>query len=387
MVIPIKPVTFLLLLIVGISALPFHSLVNAQQLSGSDRMYSQVVVDLTNAGIAVRQLHGRGHVAVTLAAGRIVGLAFAQDGLNLLWTHPDLGNTAVVKATPEKLVGGFGGERLWFSPELRYHWTGKPDWRGLSNYKVPVDTDPGQYTFLNEGPDVIALRARGVLPVRDTDEHLRFSVERRIRMTEPPLPSDHPLMRNVDYVGIETTHRLSIDEATHAGEIDLWHLLQVPVASILIVPLRPGHRTEALSYGMPGGWHTTPTSLIWRFGGKANAKVGVAAEALTGRSAVLRIVGADRWCLIVRDFRADPLARYGDHPYGIPRDDQAFQAWDGVGFGEMEYHSPVLDAAHGPRTLQETDRLSAFGGSAKTIAALAKYLLRLDITDLVASKQ
>jgi hypothetical protein len=194
---------------------------------------------------------------------------------------------------------------------------------------------------------------------------------------------NHPLMRDIDYVGIETTHRLSLGDATKAGEIDLWHLLQVPVDSTLIVPLRPGHQTEPLSYGMPGGWRTTPTSLIWRFGGKANAKVGIAAQALTGRSAVLRKLCIDRWCLIVRQFRADPAARYADHPYGIPRDDQAFQAWDGGGFGEMEYHSPVLDGARGPRTLQDADQLWAFGGSAKGITALAESLLNLDVSDLL----
>jgi hypothetical protein len=67
----------------------------------------------------------------------------------------------------------------------------------------------------------------------------------------------------------------------------------------------------------------------------------------------------------------------------LPRDDQVFQAWDGLGFGEMEYHSPVLDAERGPRNLREQDQLWAFGGSAPATAALADILLRVDIRELL----
>jgi hypothetical protein len=311
-----------------------------------------------------------------------VALAFTQDGPNLFYTNPKLGNT-----DPEKLEGDFGGDRLWFSPEPRYHWCGVPDWEFFSNYKAPKDTDPGRYVFFDGRPDSILLAAQGEIP----DQHLKcsvkdrmkFRVKRRIQMTEPPLPLDHPLMRDIDYVGIETTHHLSIDEATRAGQIDLWHVLRMPAGSILIVPLKPDHKTEPLSYGVQSGkWETSPDKVIWRFEGKSNTKLGLPAKALTGRSAVLRKLGADRWCLIVRQFPADPAARYGDHPWGIPRDDQVLQAWDGFGFGEMEYHSPVLDAERGPRMFDDKDQLWAFGGSAHAVAALADKLLGVNVRPL-----
>ena len=347
-------------------------------------MYSQLMNNLANASIPVRQLHGRGAVAVTLAAGRIIALAFSHDGPNLLWTNPELADTRKVKAAPDKLVGGLGGDRLWFSPELRYHWAGKPDWRGLSNYHVPSVTDPGQYAYFDGAPDRVALAARGRLRVQGKiDDYLDFAVERKIRLADPPLPLIHPLMHGVDYVGVRTVHQLTVEGNHGAGEIDLWHILQTPVGSILIVPLRHGHKTDPLSYGLPGGWQQTPDSLIWRIEGKANAKLGIAAEALTGRAAILRGLSGERWCLIVRQFPADTSARYGDYPEGVPRDDQVFQAWDGLGFGEMEYHSPVLSTAQGPRTLHDKDELWAFGGTARTIAALAKNLLDVDIRPLL----
>ncbi len=345
-------------------------------------MYSRIISDLVKASVPIKELHGPGVVAVTLAAGRIVALAFSKGEPNLLWTHPGLGDSALVKAG--RLLGGIGGDRLWFAPEPRYHWVGVPDWQGLGNYQVPPDTDPGRYRFIDSEPGVVALAAEGRLPVRGSDPSLAFSVERRIRMTPPPLLLDDPLMRDVQYVGIEATHELAIQEETRIGEIDLWHLLQTPVGSVLIVPLRPGHRTQPLCYGPPGDWHTTSNSVIWRIEGRANAKVGIAAEALTGRAAILRPLSSGQWCLIVRQFPVDETARYGDHPVGIPRNDQVFQAWDGLGFGEMEFHSPVLDAERGPRNLRQADHLWAFGGSAPSIAALADVLLQVDIRALLS---
>ena len=345
-------------------------------------MYSRIVSDLRNAAVPLEELHGPGVVAVTLAAGRIVALAFSRNEPSLLWSHPDLGDAALVKAN--RLVGGIGGDRLWFAPELRYHWLGEPDWRGLGNYEVPADTDPGRYRFVDLASDVIALAADGRLPVRGSDQSLAFHVERRIRMAEPPLSRDDTLMRDVRYVGIESAHELTIQDETHTGEIDLWQLLQIPVGSILIVPLRAGHETQPLSYGLPGAWQITSNSVIWRIQDNANAKIGIAAAALTGRAAILRRLPSQQWCLIVRQFPVDEAARYGDHPAGVARDDQVLQAWDGLGFGEMELHSPVLDAARGPRNLRQADQLWAFGGAAEAIAALADELLQVDVRALLS---
>jgi hypothetical protein len=348
-------------------------------------MYSRIISDLHKASLPVKELHGPGAVAVTLAAGRVVALAFANDAPNLLWTHPDLGDAALVRANA--LVGGIGGDRLWFSPELRYHWIGKPDWRGLGNYQVPADTDPGRYRFVDSEPGVVALAAEGRLAVQGSDESLAFSVERRIRMAPAPLSHDNPAMRGVQYVGIESDHELTLQEEPRAGEIDLWQLLQTPVGSIVIVPLRAGHRTPPLSYGLPGEWQLTTNSLIWRITGNTNAKIGIAAQALTGRAGILRWLPSKQWCLIVRQFPVDESARYGDYPAGTPRDDQVFQAWDGLGFGEIEFHSPVLDGARGPRNLRQKDHLWVFGGSAQSIAALAGALLQVDIEPLLREAQ
>lgn len=342
--------------------------------------YANIVSDLRRAGVPVEDLGTTAKVAVTLAAGRVIAMAFSSEEENLMWSHPRLGDTALVTNHPQMLHGGFGGDRLWFAPELAYHWHGEPDWNCFSNYSVPSDTDPGVYRFTDR--DAVSVTLHGAGSLRAGISAVRFEVVREIRMIESPVPTNHALMSGVDYVGIETSHRLRFAKDTKTGRLDLWHLLQVPAGSILIVPFKKGATADVvqpLSYGPAGSWQQKSDHLMWRFGGEARTKVGLSAAALTGRSAVLRQLNARRWCMIIRDFPVDPDATYADHPYAMPRVDQAFQAWDGFGFGEMEFHSPAADAEHGPRELRERDRLWAFGGSPAAIAALGLELLHIDV--------
>lgn len=342
--------------------------------------YSEVVAALRKASMPVRELGGRGKVAAALAAGRVIAMAFNSDSPNLFWSHPYLGDSKRVEENP----GGMGGDRLWFSPEFHYNWKGVPDWQTFSNYVPPTEMDPGSYEFVDTNdPHCVQLRASGALPVHGSRASVDFELSRTIQMTEAPLPANHPLMHTVDYVGIETSHVLRIGERTNTGLIALWHLLQMPTGSVLIVPLNPAadeRQRRVTSYGLPGAWVEKPDHIMWCYGGTARAKLGLSAAALTGRSAVLRELSDNRWCMIVREFPFNPNGRYCDHPHGQPRTDQAFQAWDGFGFGEMEFHSLALDAENHPRELKEVDRLWAFGAEPGRIAALAAHLLKLDVS-------
>lgn len=342
--------------------------------------YATVVEQLERAGVPLRQLDDQGRVAVTLAAGRLVAMAFSPDAQNLLWSNPMLADSVLVKTRPEALVGGLGGDRLWFSPELAYNWRGKPNWQTLENYHTPAEMDPGAYRFVTGDATSVTLQAAGRLPVHGQDHQVGFEVQRSIRTVAAPIVRSDVLMNGVDYVGIEASHRLRITDDTRKGVIDLWHLLQIPSGSTLVVPLKQTTVRELpLSYALPGNWTERPDHIMWRYGGDAQAKLGLSASALTGRSAVFRRLNADQWCMLVRDFPVPQSAQYCDHPYGIQRTDQAFQAWDGLGFGEMEFHSPALNAEHGPREYAESDRLWAFSGSPQAIKQLARHLLNVDV--------
>jgi hypothetical protein len=348
--------------------------------------YSDVVDALLKADVPIRQLQGPGNVAVTLAAGRIVAMSFSPGDTNLSWSNTELLDTHLVRSHPERLVGGFGGDRLWFGPEIAYHWKGPPRWDTFANYQVPDAADPGNYQFLEASQRAVTLCATGQLTDQGTHGRIGFEVERTIRLIPPPLPHNDPLMKGIRYVGVRSSHLLKLDPATSAGRIGLWHLLQIPVGSVLIVPLKDtalAQNKVPLSYGLPGEWLEKSDHIRWQYTGTANAKFGLSASALTGRSAVLRQLKAEQFCLIIRQFPVDEKATYADHPYGVPRADQAFQAWDGLGFGEMEFHGPALDAVLGPRELVEADDLWAFGGLQGAILRLARNLLGVDITDIL----
>lgn len=353
--------------------------------------YGDVIDALTEvAHLPVRQLQttsGRGCVAMAQAAGRVVAMAFSADGPNLFWSNPQLRDHDVLRKVRDRLVFGYGGDRLWFAPEVDYNWDGKPQWDTLANYKVPASADPGAYRFAEAGLDSIKLQSEGELPIHGSDNRVAFKVERTVRFATAPLKVDDPLMKGVDYVGIETSHSLKTGDEAKAGRLGLWHLLQVPVGSVLLVPLNPTATVDQkrpLSYALPGSWEQKEDHILLKYCGEARAKFGLPAIALTGRTAVLRQLAPGRWCLLVRQFPVDANARFADYPFGIPRNDQLFQAWDGCGFGEMEYHSPMLDLQQGVRELKESDQIWAFGGRAPEITAIAHRLLKIDISQIVA---
>jgi hypothetical protein len=338
--------------------------------------FSSVVASVA-ASAPVAQLGDLGNVAVSPVGARVVAMAFAPNDENLFWSNPQLNQAEVLRDHPESLVGGIGGERLWFSPELAYHWNGEPDWETFSNYTVPPAMDPGSYEFVDRGQDAATLQAEVELAAHGTAPGVAFEITRTIRIVEPPPVASH-LAAELTFVGFEASHQLVLASDSPRGVVDLWHLLQVPSGSTLIVPISPdadAHTATPLSYGLPGGWVERPGHLRWRFTGLPHAKVGLSVDVVTGRSAVIRQLGSGMWSMIVRDFPLHRGAVHVDHPYNTPRNDQAFQAWDGYGFGEMELHTPAIDAAHGPRQIDHTHRIWAFGGSRRNIAQLAEALL------------
>jgi len=132
-------------------------------MMSQEHSFQQIIEMLSAAGVPTRQLAGGGNVAVTPVGGRIVAMAFSPSDRNLFWTNPELINADLVRNHPEKLAGGLGGDRIWFAPELDYHWRGKPDWNTCSNYEVPTSADPGAYKFVSEAADAVTLRAHIVL--------------------------------------------------------------------------------------------------------------------------------------------------------------------------------------------------------------------------------
>lgn len=351
----------------------------------SELSFNQVVEMLSAAGVPTKQLAGSGNVVVTPVGGRIVAMAFSPTDRNLFWTNPELINADLVRNHPEKLAGGLGGDRIWFAPELDYHWRGEPDWITCNNYEVPKSADPGEYTFVSDTADAVTLQTHIRLSSLKTGLSVGFNLTRSVRPAPAPISTSEPLMEGVAYVGIDTCHNIDFDDETTAGRIDLWHLLQIPSGSTLVVPFKLNTSVPdrtALSYALPGKLGEGTDHIFYEYTGTVRAKFGLSAAGLTGRAGVVSRDNAGRFILLVRQFQVDPNGIYGDHPYGIQRTDQALQFWDGMGFGELEHHSPLLDASSGPRSMQEKDSIWAFAGSRRSIARIATSLLGVDVHKL-----
>ena len=85
-----------------------------------------------------------------------------------------------------------------------------------------------------------------------------------------------------------------------------------------------------------------PKQVTWHYKGEARAKIGLDISQVTGRSGVLRRLGNGDWAALIWQFPVLPGLQYCDGPDFRRAQGQVSQAWDGFGFGEMQYHSPSV---------------------------------------------
>jgi hypothetical protein len=322
-----------------------------------------------------------GCLAAVSEGGRVLALAFGPGEGSLLFAHPELPSLGQ-GASPLALKGGPGGHRLRFAPEYAYSWIGEErDLVGFSNYLVQRQEEPGEYR-MTASDGAIRLAAEPVLVDRRTGMEVRFAVERVVGLCPRPLDDLPPGVR---YAGYESRCAIRLLEAPAGGCVGLWHLLQFPAGSILVVPLRGALPPEP--YFNAGSWrvheHPGAPFFLWPFGGTANAKVGYGSSRVTGRAGVLRPWADREWALVVLDFPVHPGMHYCDAPRPEKAGDQVLQAWDGFGFGELEYHVPAVGQPPLPRQWEESARVWAFAGSPERIVGLALELLGVRIEHLL----
>ena len=254
-------------------------------------------------------LPAQGCLAAVSEGGRVLALAFGPGEGSLLFAHPEL--PSLGRGAARALKGGPGGHRLRFAPEYAYSWIGEErDLVGFSNYLVQKQEEPGEYR-MTASDGAIRLAAEPVLVDRRTGMEVRFAVERVVGLCPRPLADLPPGVR---YAGYES--RCAIRLLEGEGCVGLWHLLQFPAGSILVVPLRGALPPEP--YFNAGSWrvheHPGAPFFLWAFGGTANAKVGYGSSRVTGRAGVLRPWADREWALVVLDFPVHPGMHYCDAP-------------------------------------------------------------------------
>ena len=311
-----------------------------------------------------------GNLVCSPAGARIVAMAFSEDEQNLFFTHPDLADM-VSKGTPSaQLAGGPGGDRVRFAPEYAFAWEDKPrDLIQFSTYAVQEQEDPGDYEMTRKA-DAITFTANPVMTDKRDGRQISFSIVRKVSLLRAP-PIDIPAaLRFMGYAIHQTITSIDFQEGQEVG---LWNLIQVPAGHTLIVPTIG--KQAPMPYFNTGAWTSHDDHLIWPYGGKSNAKIGFSADQIPGRTAAVSPVIHGRQSLIIRDFNIETEMRYCDGPTPESAGSQVFQAWDGFGFGEMEYHAPAVGLAPLPGTYTDTSLVWAFDGDEQQVEWLRIQLL------------
>ncbi len=347
-------------------------------MSESNR--ESLVSTLAAAGHPLLELRapGQGSLLALPYGGRVLGLFAEAAADNFLWTNPALAQVETARA----FLGGqawvhSGGDRTWVSPETEFHVGDLADpW---NTYLPPRVIDPGQYSATQTGQRLtLTNRARVHYHQRKVD--LDIEIEKSVRLIANPLHAE-PALAGVSYAGYETATTLRLPNPAGAPPISLWSLLVVPVTGWMIIPTWAA--TAARDFFEP----TAPERLIagrhavrFLIDGLEQHKIGLRAEALTGRAGYLRSAGPSRSALLVRQFVVNPSGDYIDTPWEA-RDQPgyAFQSYNGgeaLGqFGELEYHSPAIGGDTGQASLTDTSQLWAFSGPSAQIEAVARRLL------------
>src|SRR5207244_444041 len=131
------------------------------------------------------------------------------------------------------LLGGIGGERLWFSPEYAYNWKGKPDVIGFKNYKIQKPYDPGRYRWGKRARHWASWHMKATLRDYRDNSRVTFQVERTVAAAPCLFDSISSALR---YVGIRYQHVLKMIRAKPGQRVGLWHLIQMPAGSHLLIP-------------------------------------------------------------------------------------------------------------------------------------------------------
>lgn len=279
-----------------------------------------------------------------------------------------------------------GGDRLWIAPEVGWFWPSldeaRRDPKGAA--RTPVAIDPGYYQFVSTADDEVVMDNRVDVTDGRDGRQLALYVNRAVRLLGRP----EGWPQQVASVSFAVTNTLTwADQTTEPGAVaGCWDILQVPPTGTLVCPTT--RRVEPTSYYEPFGERHVVVDdrrVRFRIDGRHRIKMGLPADATTGRMGYLRMV--DGQCtLIVRVFPSLPGEPYCDLPRDASADRRlggdALQAYNddgdafpGTTFGEMEYHDPCLIAGAAPETRTGTSVTHVLVGPEAAVRAVGEDLL------------
>lgn len=326
---------------------------------------------LERAGVHPRTLTAAsgGVVVCAEAAGRVCGIWPDPAGPNLLWLNPrpitDPALRGGWRGYPE---GGLGGERIWLGPEHRYFWDGTPR-RDLANWAVPESQDPGDYRERSP-TDRVGYQQRLRLGDRTQAE-----VTRTVRIV-----SSSP---EADCLGLsmQDTRSLTLETDAPDARLDVWTIGQFRAGTRFVVPTT-GRPEVGVGYeAEPGQVRRRSVvgddHVLWDVSGSSMVKGHLAAGDVSGDLLTIESLDDGRSAVTLRTFRVDLDSAYEDalFPQDVGR--QCVQWWDGLGYGELEHHSPTLSAQRPSWT--ESQTVHAWVGLPKDLHAVVGRRLQRDL--------
>lgn len=243
-----------------------------------------------------------------------------------------------------------GGDRLWLAPEVDWHWKTRQT-ADFAQYRVQSNVDPGSWKL--EARSKGFCRVRQISRLRNNHRASNVVVE-LLRCFSVAKLNDAPFFKS--WLAYRTDNEATVIKGTSGQRVGLWSLMQVPSGGEVIIAgsVTPAFRVhfgnvpKALS-------KRGPRETRFKITGKHQFKVGLSADTVTGRMAYVRPLD-NGYLVIYRQFFPQPWRTYCDVPmHDLESQGDAVQVYnDGGqfgGFGEMEYHSPMVEVGRG------TDRL------------------------------
>ena len=225
----------------------------------------------------------------------------------------------------------------------------------FAKYEVPEAVDPGNWTVTKTERNYCRISQQVSLSNHHIDSHINLTLVRSFTLLEPVLK---PFFTK--HIAWQTDNELLIHDGTPGQRIGLWSLLQVPGGGTLSVR-GPGD-VPFRDYFSPIPdklWRKCGDVLHVDITGTQQYKIGIAPNAITGTMAYARKV-AGGYLIIYRKFFPQPWRPYVDVPMNdLKGNGDAMQIYndDGSfgGFGEMEYHSPAIQAGAGNDHIMDTN--------------------------------
>lgn len=340
-----------------------------EQKTTRQGMMRPLIASLKGAGREPEVL--RDKAMILPFGGRILGL-YPQPDVNVFWVNPQLQSESTVSVILEDTGWvNSGGERAWISPEVEVH-VGDPE-RFFDTYNVPKAMDPADYQVVERSADSATLETAVALRFLRHECDVNLKITRKVTLCEPPME----LPSGVSFAGYTMDSVLSATSPLPPGvRPGLWHLKQVPGGGEFLIPV-PQNASPRVCIGTP--LFTQEQDLI-RCDVKTSEsfKFSLRANDSRGFMACLNTNGSTP-TLVACKFPVLDQALYADCPCDDLCDTghtQQIYVDDGAlgGFGEMEYHSPALEAGTRERV---TDRQSvwAFAGPAEALSDILERLL------------